>query len=80
MGDKALAPILGRGTAVISLNGKTVLERSCLHVLSLRNTLYSLRNHQTQHECGYIGNEDMGGLYVYFPAFAMTVDTSVGVD
>ena len=32
MGNNSFAPILGHGTAVISLNGKKILIRDCLHV------------------------------------------------
>ena len=48
MGNNSFAPNLGHGTAVISLNGKKILIRDCLHVPDLRNPLYSLRAHQHQ--------------------------------
>ena len=55
MGNKSYAPVLGKGTAIIALNGKKVLIRDCLHVPDLRNPLYSLRAHQRQRGCGFIG-------------------------
>ena len=77
MRNKGLAPILDRGTAVISLNDKPVIVRTVLHIPSLRNTIFSLHKHQIQPGCGHIGNEDMGGLYMYISSLALTVNTSV---
>jgi hypothetical protein len=48
MGNNSFAPILGYGTPIISLNGKKILIRDCLHVPDLWNPLYSLRTHQRQ--------------------------------
>ncbi len=48
MGNNLFAPILGSGTAIISLNGKRIFIRDCLHVPLLQNPLYSLRAHQQQ--------------------------------
>ena len=76
MGNKTLAPVLGKGTAVISLNGKMVLVHNVLHVHTLRTPLYSLRKHLTQQGCGFIGDDSLGGLFVYFPAFVLAVDTT----
>ena len=42
MGYKTLAPVLGKGTAVISLNGKLVLVCNVLHVPTLHILLYTL--------------------------------------
>jgi hypothetical protein len=39
MGYNSFSPILGHGKAVISLNGKKILIRDCLHVPDLRNPL-----------------------------------------
>jgi len=75
MGNKSHAPVLGKGSAIISLNGKKVLIRDCLHVPDLRNPLYSLRAHQRQRGCGFIGLHGHG-VYVYFPNFVLEVDTS----
>jgi hypothetical protein len=41
-GNNSFTPILGHGTAIISLNGKKILIQNCLHVPDLRNPLYSL--------------------------------------
>jgi hypothetical protein len=72
MGNNSFAPVLGRGTAVFSLNGKRVLIRNTLHVPGLAVQLYSLRAHLHQHGCGFIGTfED--GFHVYFPSFILSV-------
>ena len=55
MGNNSFAPILGSGSAIIAINGKRILIRECLHVPALCNPLYSLRAHQRQHGCGFIG-------------------------
>jgi len=75
MGNNSFAPILGHGTAVISLNGKKILIRDCLHVPDLRNPLYSLRAHQRQKGCGFIGMCGLG-MHVFFPTLIMEVDTA----
>ena len=75
MGNNSFAPIIGTGSAVIALNGKRILIRECLHVPALRNPLYSLRAHQRQYGCGFIGMEGLG-MYVFFPAFIVEVDTT----
>ena len=67
--------MLVKGTAIIALNGKKVLIRDCLHVPDLRNPLYSLRAHQRQRGCGFIGLHGHG-VYVFFPHFILEVDTS----
>ena len=45
MGNNSFALVLGRGTAIISLNGQRILIRHVLHVLALWVPLYSLRAH-----------------------------------
>jgi hypothetical protein len=74
MGNNLFALILGYGTAIISLNGKKILIRDCLHVPDLCNPLYSLRAHQRQHGCGFIGMFGLG-FHVFFPTFTLEVDT-----
>jgi hypothetical protein len=74
MGNNSFAPILGYGTAIISLNGKKILIRDCLHVPDLRYPLYSLRAHQRQRGCGFIGMFGLG-FHVFFPTFILEVDT-----
>jgi hypothetical protein len=73
MGNNSFAPIHGYGTAIISLNGKKILIRDCLHVSDLRNPLYSLRAHQCQRGCGFIGMYGLG-FHVFFPVFIIKVD------
>ncbi len=75
MGNNLFAPILGTGSAVIALNGKRILIRDCLHVPALCNPLYSLRAHQRQHRCGFIGMHDLG-MYIFFPSFIVEVNTT----
>ena len=75
MGNNSFAPILGHGTAVISLNGKKIFIRDCLHVPDLRNPLYSLWAHQRQRGCGFIGMYSLG-MDVFFPNFIMEVNTA----
>jgi hypothetical protein len=60
MGNNSFAPVLGTGSAVIAPNGKRILIRDCLHIPALRHPLYSLRAHQRQHGCGFIGMHDLG--------------------
>ena len=76
MGNNSFAPILGSGSAVISINGKHILIRECLHVPALRNPLYSLHAHQRQYGCGFIGMQGLG-MFVFFPSFIVEVDTAV---
>ena len=75
MGNNSYLPVLGRGSAVISLNGQRILVRNVLHVPGLVVPLYSLRAHCTQRGCGFIGASDVG-ILVYFPTFVLSVDTS----
>jgi hypothetical protein len=75
MGNNSFAPIVGHSTAVISLNGKKILIRECLHVPDLRNPLYSLWAHQWQRGCGFIGMYGLG-MHVFFPLFIMEIDTA----
>jgi hypothetical protein len=75
MGNNSFAPILGHGLAIISLNGKEVLIRNCLHVPDLCNPLYILRAHQHQRGCSFIGMYGLG-MYVFFSTFILEVDTA----
>ena len=75
MGNNSFAPVLGRGTAIISLNGQHLLIRHVLHVPELCVPLYSLRAHLRQSGCGFVGSHETG-LHVYFPGIVLTVDMS----
>ena len=75
MGNNSFAPIAGHGTAIVSLNGKKILIRDCLHIPDLCLPLYSLRVHQRQHGCGFIGMFGLG-MHVFFPSFILEVDTA----
>jgi hypothetical protein len=75
MGNNSYAPVLGRGTAIISLNGQCLLICNVLHVLALRVPLYSLWAHLRQPGCGFVGSHDTG-MHVYFPGVVLSVDMS----
>jgi hypothetical protein len=75
MGNNSSLPVLGRGSAIISLNGQRILVRNALHVPGLAMPLYSLRAHFQQPGCGFLGTNDVGML-VYFPSFVLSADTS----
>ncbi len=77
MGNNSYAPVLGQGTAIISLNGQCLLIRNVLHVPALRVPLYSLRAHIHQGGCGFLGSFEMG-MNVYFPGMVLSVDMSTG--
>jgi hypothetical protein len=75
MGNNSFVPVLGRGTAIFSLNGQRVLVQNVLHVPGLAVPLYSLRTHLKQTGCGFFGTFE-AGMLVYFPTFVLLVDTS----
>ncbi len=75
MGNNSFIPVLGRGTAIFSLNGQCVLVRNVLHVPGLAVPLYSLRAHLNQPGSGFFGTFE-AGMLVYFPTFVLSVDTS----
>ncbi len=75
MGNNSYAPVLGRGTAIVSLNGQRLLIRNVLHVPALQVPLYSLRAHLHQSGCRFIGSFAMG-MHVYFPGVVLSVDMS----
>jgi hypothetical protein len=75
MGNNSFAPVLGRGTAIILLNGQRILIRHVFHVPALRVPLYSLLAHLCQRSCGFVGSHNTG-MHVYFPGLVLSVDTS----
>ena len=75
MGNNSFAPVLGHGTAIISLNGQRLLIHNFLHVPGLWIPLYSLQAHLCQSGCGFLGSYETG-MRVYFPGVVLTVDTS----
>ena len=75
MCNNSFAHVLGRGTAIISLNGQPILIHHVLHVPALRAPLYSLRAHLRQRGCGFVGSHDTG-MHVYFPSLVLSVDRS----
>jgi hypothetical protein len=75
MGNNSYAPVLGKGTAIVSLNGKRLLIRDVLHDPALRIPLYSLWAHLRQRVCGFVGSFDTG-MHVYFPGVVLSVDMS----
>jgi hypothetical protein len=60
MGNNSYLPVLGHGTAIISLNGQQVLVRHVLHVPGLAIPLYSLCAHLKQHGCSFWGHMKQG--------------------
>jgi hypothetical protein len=74
MSNNSFALILGHGSAIIYLNRTMILSWDCLHVLDLCNPLYSLRAHQHQQGCNYIGMYGLG-IHEFFPTFIHEVDT-----
>ena len=76
LGDESVVPVLGQGTAVISLNGKTILVRNALYVPALRAPLYSLRKHKTMPGCGTFSFHGLGS-HILFPQFTLKTDDSV---
>ena len=76
MRNKTPAPVLRKGIAVISLNDKLVLVRNVLHIPTLCTSLFSLWKHLSQRGCGFLGDDSLGGLTVYFPTFFLSVDTA----
>jgi len=75
MGNNSRALVLGRGTAIISLNGQGLLICNVLHVPALLVPLYSLWAHLRQPGCGFLGSHDTG-MHVYFPGVVLIVDMS----
>jgi hypothetical protein len=73
MGNNSYAPVLGRGTAIVSLNGQCLLIRNVLHIPALRVLLYRLRAHLRGSGCGFIGSFATG-MHVYFPGVVLSVD------
>jgi hypothetical protein len=75
MGNNSYASVLGKGTAIVSLNGKHLLIRNVLHVPALRIPLYSLWAYLRQRGCGFVGSFDTG-MHVYFLGVVLSVDMS----
>jgi hypothetical protein len=75
MGNNSFAPVLGRGMAIISLNGQRLLICHVLHVPGLWVPLNSLHAHLCQSGCSFVGSYKTG-MHVYFPGVVLTVDTS----
>jgi hypothetical protein len=73
MGNNAFLPVLGRGTAVFSLNGQRVLIWNDLHIPGLVMPLYSLQAHLTQRGSAFYGVY-AAGMLICFPTFVLTVD------
>jgi hypothetical protein len=76
MGNNSFVLFVGRGMAIISLNGQHLLICHVLHVPELWVPLYSLRAHLCQSGCSFVGSYETG-LHVYFPGVVLTVDTSL---
>jgi hypothetical protein len=75
MGNNSYAPVLERGTAIISINGQHLLIHNVLHVMALLVLLYSLCAHIRQQGCGFLGSFETG-MHVYFLGVVLSVDMS----
>jgi hypothetical protein len=75
MGNNAFIPVLGRGSAILSLNGQRILVRNALHIPNLMVPLYSLCAHLTQRGCSYYGAYEAGMLVCFPTCVLLTVDT-----
>ncbi len=75
MGNNTFIPVLGQGSAIVSLNRKCVLVCNALYIPGLVLPLYSLHAHLTQRGCGFIGTYKSGFL-VYFPSTVLSVNMS----
>jgi hypothetical protein len=75
MGNNSFAPILGHGSAIVSLNSKKILICNCLHIPHFCSPLCSLQAHLHQRGCRFIGMFGLG-MYVFSPSFILEVDTA----
>ena len=65
LGDTKRLPIEVIDTVVYTLNGRTILTHSALHIPDLRGPLYSLHKNRQRPGCGvYSSYED--GSYLFF--------------
>ena len=76
LGDETPLPILGKGTSKLSLNGKVIIIRNCLHVSGRRSPLYSLREHKDMPDCGASSFYNVGS-YILFPDFTLRIDDTI---
>ena len=75
LGDTKRLTIEGIGTAVYTLNGRTILTCNALHIPALRGPLYSLHKQRQQTGCGvYSSYKDES--YLFFPGFILQVEDS----
>ena len=75
MGNNSFIPVLGRGTAIFSLDGQYVFIQTVLRVPGLVLPLYSLRTHLTQSGCVFYEACE-AGILVCFLIVVLTVDKS----
>ncbi len=76
MGINSFALILGKGSAVISVNRKRILIRDCLYVPAVRNQLYSLRVQQCHSMVAVLLVCTSWVFFVFFPLFLVEIDTA----
>ena len=58
------------------INVRLILVWNVPHVPALCNPLYSLCKHLSQRGCGFIGDESLGGLFVYLSSLSLSADTT----
>ena len=63
------------GTAIYTLNGKTILTQNALHIHALRGPLYSIHKHCQQPGFGIYSSYKYG-LYLFHPDFISKVEYS----
>ena len=68
-------PIEVIGTAVYTLNGRTILTCNALHIPELQVPLYSLRKHRQRPGCGVYPSYKYGS-YLFFPDFILQLEDS----
>ena len=75
LGDTTRITIEGIGTAVYTLNGRTIINHNDLHIPALRGPIYSLWKHcQIPGSGVYYYYKD--GSYIFFPNFILQVEDS----
>ena len=75
LGDTTKVYIEGICTSVCTLNGRIILTHNALHILALKDLLYSLHNHHQIPVFGvYSSYKDSS--YLFFPDFIIHVEDS----
>ena len=73
--DVSWSKMSGHGTAIFTMNGRSVLVCNKLHIPSIRASLYSPQRHRTQPVCAYYDGDTAGNLLL-FPTMVIDVDSA----